>query len=134
VLARVDLISMNAREAAILTGRVEPEAATAEMPARIRPGGSVVVRLGAEGCWVTGGRPPTAPVHLAGRPAKVVDTTGAGDVFLGALLAALSEGRELLPSARFANAAASISVERTGPSTGPVRSEVEAILTEEGEG
>ena len=42
------------------------------------------------------------------------DTTGAGDVFTGALAVALAEGTAFFDAARFANAAAAISVTRRG--------------------
>ena len=42
------------------------------------------------------------------------DTTGAGDVFSGALAVALGDGKALIDAARFANAAAAISVTRRG--------------------
>ena len=45
---------------------------------------------------------------------KVVDTTGAGDCFVGALSARLSAGAALPEAVRYANAAASIAVERLG--------------------
>ena len=64
-------------------------------------------------------------------PVKAVDTTAAGDGFVGALAVALGEGRSLpAPGpAHFASAAAAISVTRTGaqPSL-PTRAEVEDFL------
>ena len=59
-------------------------------------------------------------------PARVVDTTGAGDAFAGALAAELAAGRALDAALRFATVVAGISVEREGcqPSY-PQRDEVE---------
>jgi ribokinase len=58
-----------------------------------------------------------------------VDTTAAGDVFNGALAVALSEGVALADALRFANAAAAISVTRSGAQTSiPNRGEVENLL------
>jgi ribokinase len=45
---------------------------------------------------------------------NAVDTTGAGDIFSGTLLAALSKGMGLTEAVRYANAAASLSVTRMG--------------------
>ena len=47
-------------------------------------------------------------------PARIVDTTAAGDCFTGALAVSLAEGRSLKSAAEFANAAASLSVEKAG--------------------
>ena len=60
---------------------------------------------------------------------KTVDTTAAGDGFVGALAVALGEGLSLPAAARFASAAAAISVTRVGaqPSL-PTRAEVEEFL------
>ena len=58
------------------------------------------------GSWV-----PGIPVRAVART-----RTGAGDVFNGALVLALAEGKALLESARFANAAAARSVTRAGAS------------------
>jgi ribokinase len=71
----------------------------------------VIVKLGSLGCLVARG---AEIVAIPGHIVKVVDTTGAGDTFNGALAVALSEGKELLAAASFANAAAALSVGRTG--------------------
>lgn len=47
-------------------------------------------------------------------PARIVDTTGAGDTFAAGLAIALSEGRSLPDACRFANAVASYSLEGEG--------------------
>jgi ribokinase len=66
---------------------------------------------------------------VSGFKVKAVDTTAAGDVFNGALAVALSEGRPLPEAARFANAAAAISVTRQGAQpSAPFRSEIEDFL------
>jgi ribokinase len=59
-----------------------------------------------------------------------VDTTGAGDCFVGALAARLAGGAAMRSALEYANAAASISVQRVGagPSM-PTVSEVEAVMT-----
>ena len=57
---------------------------------------------------------------------EAVDTTAAGDVFNGALTVALSEGRNLKESVRFACKASAISVTRVGAqSSAPYRNEVD---------
>ena len=58
-----------------------------------------------------------------------VDTTGAGDCFVGALAARLSQGAPIADAIGYANIAASISVQRmgAGPSM-PTAEEVGALL------
>ncbi len=60
---------------------------------------------------------------------KAVDTTAAGDIFNGTLAVALAEGKSLLDAARFASAAAAISVTRFGAQTSaPSRREIDHLL------
>lgn len=77
-----------------------------------RQGAAVAIAtLGARGLIVVSDQGVSAfPAHKA----KVVDTTGAGDCFVGALAARLAAGADLLDATRFANAAAACSVERLG--------------------
>lgn len=72
---------------------------------------TVIVTLGARGAMVV----QHGQTHdVPGRPAKVVDTTGAGDCFCGALAAFLARDPAIHRAARFAVAAASLAVERPG--------------------
>jgi ribokinase len=65
----------------------------------------------------------------AERMGEVVDSTGAGDTFAGALAAFLSEGKEIVAAARAANAAAGLSVLKEGARGGmPRRAELEEYL------
>ncbi len=76
---------------------------------------AVVVTLGAEGAVVVEGE------HAERVPAprvKVVDTTGAGDAFCGALAQALAEGAQLVEAARWAVRVAAVSVTRHGAQGG----------------
>jgi ribokinase len=72
----------------------------------------VVVTLGADGALVL--RPDAEPQRIPARPARVVDTTGAGDAFNGVLAARLAAGDELAAAVGAANAAAARSIERAG--------------------
>jgi ribokinase len=59
----------------------------------------------------------------------VVDTTGAGDAFNGALAVAVAEGVELKDAIEFANAAAALCVTKPGAAKSmPTRSEVHNLL------
>lgn len=71
----------------------------------------VVLKLGAEGALVSDGQQRS---HLPPVPAQAVDATGAGDCFAGNLLARLCLGEGLTQAARYANAAAALSVQRHG--------------------
>ena len=60
-----------------------------------------------------------------------VDTTGAGDVYCGALPVALTEGKTFLNAVKFATAAAAISVTRLGAQpSAPKRIEIDEFLKE----
>jgi ribokinase len=129
LLGAVSLITPNEHEAAHLlgdeAGRGTDHARTAaRLHERGLPG--VLITLGAAGVHVSaageGRRIPAFAVDA-------VDTTAAGDVFNGALAAALIEGRSVIDAARFASAAAAISVTRPGArESAPRRGEIDAWL------
>ena len=84
---------------------------------------NTVVTLGGKGALLVQNgmavRMPTMRV-------KAVDTTGAGDCFVGAMTVALSEGKDLPDAIEFANQAAAISVTRKGAQTAmPFRDEID---------
>ena len=74
-------------------------------------GRATVVTLGARGAVAVVGAVVT---EVGGRRVQAVDTTGAGDCFVGTLAAQLADGVALEPALGLANVAASISVERFG--------------------
>jgi ribokinase len=128
LLKCIDVLTPNETEGAILTGvapgRLEAEqAAQIGMALRKKGAAAVVMKLGDQGCLlITDG----IPVHLPTPKVTAVDTTGAGDVFNGALAVGLSEGLGLQAACGFANRAAALSVMRRGAQTGvPSRSEVD---------
>jgi ribokinase len=130
----VDWFTPNETEAAffantMVTGasKQEPESTSAVL---IRKGcRGVILKQGDNGVYLAteGG----IEKHLPAFPAKVVDTTAAGDAFNGGFATGLMLGKSPLESARFASAVAGISVTRAGaqPSM-PNRAEVEALLLE----
>jgi ribokinase len=85
----------------------------------------VVVTMGALGALVV---PRQGEVtHIQAPLTDVVDTTGAGDCFCGALAVGLAEGRDLVASARFAVVAAALSTTARGARGGlPPRELVDA--------
>ncbi len=91
---------------------------------------SVIFKLGAEGCAVFSSE---ASLKLDGYAVKAIDTTAAGDVFNGALAAALAEGQTVIQAAELANAAAALSVTRPGAQTSvPARAEIDEFLRHHG--
>ena len=127
--AATDLITPNESETELLTGIPIRTAADADRAAAVffsRGVRQVIITLGKAGVYVNDGvRSACLPAHTV----KAVDTTGAGDCFNGALAAALSEGKDLMTAAAFANAAAALSVTRLGAGlSAPTRDEILALL------
>ncbi|MEV4945857.1 ribokinase [Streptomyces sp. NPDC053755] len=121
LLAATDLLVPNEHEAAALTGIADPHAAAAAL---LRDVPEVVITLGAAGSLylARGGEPVTVPAP----PVRAVDTTAAGDTFVGALAVALGEGRPVPEALAWASTAAALSVQRTGASSSmPYRSEID---------
>ncbi|WP_027525521.1 ribokinase [Bradyrhizobium sp. Ec3.3] len=87
---------------------------------------TICVTLGKRGVVALAGR---EELIVPGRVVQAIDTTGAGDCFVGALAARLADGAPLRDALAFANAAASISVQRmgAGPSM-PTAEEVSAVI------
>jgi ribokinase len=87
----------------------------------------VVLKRGAEGAYVAvaRGKGDWVPAF----PVEAIDTVGAGDCFNGAFAVALLEGNDPWTAARFASAAAAISVTRRGAQASmPSRPEVDEFL------
>jgi ribokinase len=90
--------------------------------------GIAVVTLGPRGALVIDG---AGVLRVESHDVDVVDTTGAGDCFVGSLAAEIAGGSSMQPALRFASAAAALCVTRpgAGPSM-PTRTEVEGFLAE----
>lgn len=131
VIALADYFIPNETEAAILTGLPVASFEDAEIAADTlihRGARNVVVTLGERGSLLrmADGKSTRVPSYSAG---PVVETTGAGDAFCGAFAAALAEGRNAVDAARFASAAAGISVTRAGTAPSmPGRAEIEVLV------
>lgn len=118
VIKYADIMKISDEETELLTGYKEPEKAALKL---IEQGVSLVfVTLGSEGSFL---RTKDFQIRVKSRKCNVVDTTGAGDAFWGAILYKLAErknsvfqiteeeGKEYL---KFANTTAGICVEKRG--------------------
>ena len=112
--ACIDYLIPNESEAAVLSGLPVDSLATAEAGAAqlIAAGaGKVIVTLGAQGLVFADG---TRLEHFAAPRVKAVDTTAAGDTFVGGFAAALASGKSEIEAIRFGQVAAALSVTREG--------------------
>jgi len=89
--------------------------------------GKVIITLGAQGSLFADGK---SYAHFPAPTVKAVDTTAAGDTFVGGFAAALASGKSEAEAIRFGQIAAALSVTRAGaqPSI-PTLSEVQAFKT-----
>ena len=107
LLPLVDLLIINAIEAEALTRAIGKPPESLTIPHLIiTRGGAGADYFGKDG----------TRLHTPAIPAEVVDTTGAGDTYLGYVLAGLDNGAEIAEAMRLAAAAASIQVSRLGAS------------------
>jgi ribokinase len=135
----VDILIVNEHEALSLAARIAPHAVLPRVMTvddardivaillRIVP--AVVVTMGASGSVVlTRDMGDSPAAHVPAPAVPVVDTTGAGDTFCGALVAELDAGADLIEAAQFANIAGGIAVQSEGavPSI-PTRSRIESV-------
>ncbi|KAK7201809.1 ribokinase [Novymonas esmeraldas] len=114
-LPHVSLFCPNEVEAALITGiKVTDTASAFSAIKALQKLGvrDVVITLGAAGFALS--ENGAAPVHVAGKRVKAVDTTGAGDCFVGSMVFFMSRGRSLLEACQRANECAAISVTRKG--------------------
>jgi ribokinase len=132
LLDLVDILVLNETELGFLTAtelrETDEPARFIEASRSLRTNSDriICVTLGKRGVLALTGDDASV---IAGRAVKAVDTTGAGDCFVGALAAQLSDGRPIRNALNYANAAASICVQRMGAAPSmPTASEVAAII------
>lgn len=132
LLRHVDYLTPNETEAATVLGDsgldMEDGPAMERAAERILALGpqAVVLKLGARGCLIASAE---GFHRVPGFKVDAVDTTAAGDVFNGAFATALAEGQAVPLAARFANAAAALSVTRPGAQDSvPSREAVDRFL------
>jgi len=106
-----DVFCPNEPEAELLLGRPVEDAAAAARELRARGARAVVLTLGERGCFVSF---DGCERLLPAEPVAAIDTTGAGDAFVGSLAAFLAGGETLEAAAAEANRVAALSVQRQG--------------------
>jgi sugar/nucleoside kinase (ribokinase family) len=122
ILAHVDVYSPDRGEAMEITGRDTPEEAVAALidwGARI-----VALRMGSEGSRVATAAGDSFRIPAV--PAPVVDTTGAGDAYIGGFLVALAEGASPAEAGAHAAVSASFAIEQFGVPTFTAATRAEA--------
>jgi ribokinase len=133
LLELVDVLLPNEYEAALMTGIPLQSAAdtrrAAEKLLSLGPK-NLIVTLGNQGAMLFNEKINQGMIIPAFQ-VQTIDTTAAGDCFVGALAVGICEGKSLPVAAEFASAAAAISVTRVGaqPSL-PRREEVEQFMQE----
>jgi ribokinase len=131
MLRSVSILTPNQTEASLLCGYDKPvetmeHAAAAARTLRERGAATVIVKMGAQGCFVMHGEETFSSPACA---TEIVDTTAAGDAFNGGVAVGLAEGAGMVEAVRFANAAAGLSVAKAGAiSSLPKRADVDEFL------
>ena len=128
-LADVDVLVVNETEAAVVTG-LDVAAVARDPAAALRaltdlvP--AAVVTLGADGAaWRADG----VPGEVRGHRVAAIDTTAAGDAFVGALAVRLGAGAGLAEAVTYGNAAGALATTRAGAQTSlATATEIEALL------
>lgn len=108
-LPALDILFVNGEEAAMLSGEKDPVQASERLGEAVP---LVVITEGAEGCLVNDGG---TMFHVPSIPVKHVNTTGAGDSFVGAFLARYLESCDARLAAQWGNAAGALKVTGVGP-------------------
>jgi len=128
LLRLVDILVPNETELAVLSGTavtkdsMDEEIAAAARGLAAHQNQKIVVTLGPRGALAVAGAVSGAvtgeeTLRVPGRPVTPVDTTGAGDCFVGTLAACLARGQPFAEALAAANTAASLSVQKEGAGT-----------------
>jgi len=112
-----DIFCPNESETELLTGLPVTTLEEAERAARIlmdRGAGAVILTLGERGSLLVNAQGST---YVSAPSVRAVDTTGAGDAFIGSLAYFLAAGKSLAEAMRRANYIAAVSVQASGTQT-----------------
>lgn len=120
VILRADPLVVNEHEAGLVLAMLGPEREASQHDAHTEVAralvgagvASVVMTLGAQGSLVVGRDTELTAVPSA--PVTAVDSTGAGDAFVGALVSRLAAGETLVDAARFASRVGAFACTRPG--------------------
>jgi ribokinase len=129
LLADIDILVPNESELSLLTGMPVTSAASAEPAAQAllaKGVQTVIVTLGSNGALLVTGEQTT---HVPAFQIDAVDTTAAGDAFIGGLAAALLRGKSLEEAVRYGNASGALAATKFGaqPSL-PTVEDVEKLI------
>jgi len=129
IYSRIDYLIPNEIEASILSGVEVKDIASAEKAAGIlldRGVKTVIITLGANGAFLASGNNRHAIPAMKINP---VDTTGAGDAFIGGFAAAIVEGKPLEEALHYATAAGALAATKAGAQSSlPSRQELEQFV------
>jgi sugar/nucleoside kinase (ribokinase family) len=106
---RVDLLFCNQDEALTFTDTQSVEAAAEELKTCAH---TFAITLGAKGALVFDGK---SMINIKAQPVKAIDTNGAGDMFAGAFLYAITHGHSFEQAGNLASLAAAKLVTQFGP-------------------
>ena len=129
ILSLTDFLVPNELEAQSLTGlRMKKDQDISRIAARLLKMGvkNVVITLGPKGLFF---KNPNEEIQMKAFQVKVVDTTAAGDAFMGALACGLAENKSIREVLMFANAVGTLATTKLGaqPSL-PLKKELDAFL------
>ncbi|MEM5775014.1 MAG: ribokinase [Anaerolineaceae bacterium] len=128
----VNILVVNEVEAQALSGKLIKDVESAREASRVISTNlnvpKVIITLGADGAVATW---DGESIHVPSVSVNAIDTTAAGDAFIGGLIAARLRGLPLLEVLEFANATGAITTTRLGAQTSlPTVVEVESLLHE----
>ncbi|MCP1572729.1 ribokinase [Herbaspirillum rubrisubalbicans] len=123
LLQKIDYLILNEIEAAMLAEQQSEDIPLLADKLHALGARNVVVTLGEKGVY--GSFADGQQRHLPARKVQAVDTTAAGDTFIGGFIGAIAQGRDQFDAIAYAQAAAALSVTRVGAQTSiPTRDEV----------
>lgn len=129
-LSKAYMVTPNEVEAEALTGIKVEDLESAKKAATIfkkKGVKKVLITLGEKGVFISD---DDKDEILPAFHVNAVDTTGAGDAFNGGFITALAEGKDEWEAAKFANAAAALSVQKLGTTPSmPARKEIDEFLS-----
>jgi ribokinase len=131
LLAQVDYLVVNETEATQLSGLAVTNQASAKLAAEklLQQGvGVVLLTMGEHGVCVTD---KDGSLHVPAIKVQAVDTTAAGDTFVGAFAVGIAKGLDIVAASTEAQYTAALTVTKLGAQTSiPLRSEVEQFMRE----